>query len=128
MTALLSIDQALAALPVRKSRRWLVEFLHKNTHDAHGRPLYRLCGRDKLIYLDRLIEAMPCPSKSSKPATPKRKISTSADRTLESKLTRAAELTGDPSLVPTSNELRDKSSGENTRRRKPELIVNNQRS
>jgi hypothetical protein len=58
VTELLSVDQAIAALPVRKSRRWLVEFLHKTRTDPAGRPLYRLAGRDKLIYLDRLIEAI----------------------------------------------------------------------
>jgi T5orf172 domain len=58
MTHLLSIEQTLQALPVRKSRRWLVEFLHRIQTDPDGRPLYRLAGRDKLIYLDRLIEAL----------------------------------------------------------------------
>jgi hypothetical protein len=58
MTQLLSVDQALDALPVKKSRRWLVSFLHSTPTDPAGRPLYRLMGRDKLIYLDRLIEAL----------------------------------------------------------------------
>src|ERR1700681_4736490 len=99
---LLSVDQALAALPVRKSRRWLMELLHKNATDPHGRPLYRSAGRDKLIYLDRLIEALPCPSKSLPPATRKRRTSTSGAAISESELTKAAELTGDWSLVPAS--------------------------
>lgn len=96
---ILSIDDARAALPVRKSRRWLVEFLGKHPTDAYGRPLFRLAGRDKLVYLDRLIEAFPsCPSKSSKAETKKRKTSTSAEPISASQWTEAAKLTGDPSL------------------------------
>jgi hypothetical protein len=33
---LLSIEQALEALPVRKSRRWLIEFLHRTKTDPRG--------------------------------------------------------------------------------------------
>ena len=91
-------------------------------------PVYRLAGRDKLIYLDRLIEALPCPSKSSAPATRKRRTSTSGGRTSASQLIRAAELTGDRSLVPSSSDMRKQSSGENTRPRKPQLVVSNPRS
>lgn len=130
---MVSVEQSLDLLnerffPKRKSRRWLVEFLHRCPTDAHGRPLYRLAGRDKLVYIDRLFEALPCPSKSSKPATRKRKTSTSAGATSESQLIEAAELTGDWSLVPSSSDSKNQSSGENTRPKKPHLIVNNQRS
>ncbi len=59
---LMSVDQTLDALPVRKSRRWLIEFLHRTKTDPVGRPLYRQVGRDKLIYIARLLEAFPCPS------------------------------------------------------------------
>ena len=54
---LVSIEQLLAVLPVRRSRRWMVQYLHKTKVDLHGRPLYRRLGRDMLIYLDRVIEA-----------------------------------------------------------------------
>jgi len=110
---LVSIEQALAALPVRKSRRWLVHFLHKTKFDPHGRPLYRCLGRDMLIYVDRLIEALPCPSNSFPHATKKRKVSTSEAATLESQWTRAAELTGDRSLAPCSSDSKVKSSAAN---------------
>ena len=126
---ILSVDDALTHLPVKKSRRWLVEFLHSHPTDAHGRPLYRLAGRDKLVYIDRLIEAFPsCPSKSSKPATRKRKTSTSAGATSASLLIEAAGLTGDHSLIPSESDLRNQSSGETTRPKKPHLIVDNRRS
>jgi hypothetical protein len=115
MTELLSVDQALEALPVRKSRRWLVAFLHSNKTDPHGRPLYRLAGRDKLIYLDRLIEALPCPSKLSPAATRKRKTSTSGAPTSKSELTRLAELTGVPLPDESGTSSSGQSSAENTR-------------
>lgn len=132
MTAhgLLSVDATLAALPVRKSRRWLLEFLHSTKTDPHGRPLYRQLGRDKLIYIDRLIEALPCPSKSSKVATKKRKISTSGGPISASQWTEAAELLNDPSLVSCETSSRMPSSGENTlpENKRPRLVVNNPRS
>ena len=125
---LLSVDEAVRALPVRKSRRWLVEFLHKTASDPHGQPLYRLAGRDKLIYFDRLIEALPCPSRSSKPAAQRRRTSISAGRTSASQWTRAAELTGDQSLLECCGTSSAQSSKENTHRGKPRLIVDNRRS
>jgi hypothetical protein len=112
---LVSIEQALAALPVRKSRRWLVHFLRKTQLDQRGLPLYRQLGRDMLIYLDRLVEALPCPSESLPRAAKKRKISTSEAATLESQLTRAAELTGDRSLSPSSNGSKPRSNAANIR-------------
>lgn len=125
---LLSVDQALEALPVRKSRRWLIEFLHKTPTDPQGRPLYRLAGRDKLIYLDRLLEAFPCPSRSLKAETRKRKTSTSGERTSKSELTRLAELTGVP--LPDECEMASSapSSGETTRRAKLRLVSPSPRS
>jgi len=55
---LLSVDDTLKALPVRKSRRWLVQFLNEHPTDFFGEPIYRLAGRDWLIYIDRLLRAM----------------------------------------------------------------------
>ena len=94
MNTLVTITQACAAIG-NPTPRWLNDFLRKTKVDPRGLPLYRVVARAKLIYLERLIEALPCPSKSSPTATKKRKISTSARATLESQLTRAAELTGD---------------------------------
>jgi hypothetical protein len=65
--ALRTLDQAAADL--HKTRRWLAEFLRKTKTDPHGRPLYRLAGRDKLVYLDRVIEALPCPRGRGQPSS-----------------------------------------------------------
>jgi hypothetical protein len=99
---ILSVESALAALnalvkPRRKSRRWLVEFLHATKTDPRGRPLYRLAGRDKLVYFDRVIEALPCPAPTPSKKEPKRRVSKSAAP--ESELARAAKLTGNPALL-----------------------------
>jgi hypothetical protein len=112
---LLSVDDTLKALPVPKSRQWLVAFLHRNPTDPNGLPLYRLAGRDKLVYLDRLIEALPCPSRSLPHATRKRKVSTSGVRTSELQWTRAAALTGDPSLANYSGGSNAQSSVDGSR-------------
>jgi hypothetical protein len=55
---LMSIDQALEALPVRKSREWLHDFLNAIPRDKYNRPIFGKAGRDKLIYFDRLLTAM----------------------------------------------------------------------
>jgi hypothetical protein len=102
---ILSVESALAALnslikPQRKSRRWLVEFLQATKADPAGRPLYRLAGRDKLVYFDRMIEAFPChaaPTPSKK--RQRRGASKSAALSTESLWARAAKLTGDSSLL-----------------------------
>src|SRR5262245_39014604 len=109
---LLSLDDALAALPVRKSRRWLNEFLNKTKTDPYGQPLYRQAGRDKLVYINRLIEAFACPS-SSKSRERARTIRSGA-RTSESMWTRAAALLNDPSLLPNSRNSKGRSSAEST--------------
>jgi hypothetical protein len=116
MNAVLSVDEVLKALPVRKSKRWLNSYLNKNPTDQHGLPLYRLAGRDKLVYLHRLIESLPCPSRSLPAATKRRRVSTSGVHISESQWTRAAELTGDPSLSRYSSGSRVKSSEANIHR------------
>lgn len=128
LPSLLSLEDALAALPVRKTRRWLNEFLRKTRTDPQGRPLYRQAGRDRLVHIDRLIEALPCPSSSERPARAKRRTSKFAGRTSESEWKKAAALTGDPSLELNSSDSRRLSSEASTRRGKPRLVVNNQRS
>jgi hypothetical protein len=103
-----SPEQVLAALPVRKTRRWLIEYLHRHPLDAGGRPLYRRLGRDWLIYYDRLIDSLPgprqtCRSKSSSRATRAPKTSTSGAATSASLWIELAALTGDPSLAAFSS-------------------------
>src|SRR5215510_16543085 len=125
---LLSLDDALAALPVRKSRRWLNEFLNKTKTDPTGQPLYRQAGRDKLVYITRLIEAFACPlSSKSREKTRARTIRSGA-RTSVSEWTRAAALLDDPSLLPSSSGSRGRSSAESTHPRRPHLVVSNPRS
>jgi hypothetical protein len=82
-----------AAAELRKTCRWLNEFLRKIKTDPHDRPLYRLAGRDKLVYLDRVIEALPCPSSSSRRAMARARTGRSAapiSRSSESKVERSA--------------------------------------
>src|ERR1700722_3038964 len=106
MITLLTVCQACEALPSKPTERWLNDFLRKTKVDPQGRPLYRVACRAKLIYLDRLIEALPCPSSSSRPAKTKARTSRSVDRTSASLWTRAAALTNDPSLSPSLETLR----------------------
>jgi hypothetical protein len=107
---ILSVEDTIAALPVRKSRRWLVEFLHRTKTDPIGRPLYRLAGRDKLVYFDRLIEALPCPSSPGAPFKRRGKVpARAATAALASEWKRAAELTGDDSLADFSTKSHPRS-------------------
>src|SRR5262249_47694834 len=122
----ISVEDALAALPVRKSRRWLVTFLHKTKTDPRGRPLYRLAGRGKPVYFDRLIEAMPCQSTSLPAAPRKRRTSTSGERTSGSQWTEAARLLDDPSLAVCETSSSQPLSAENIQQdRRPRLVVSN---
>jgi hypothetical protein len=127
---LLTIAQMCEALPSKPSARWLNDFLRKTKVDPLGQPLYRKAGRDKLIYPDRLIEALPCPSSSLRPATSKKVVRTtrSADRISASLLTRAAELTNDQSLLANSENWNAPSSRANTRRSKLKLVTGSEHS
>src|SRR5215470_14252400 len=52
---------------LRKSERWLWDWLKKNPHDRDGRPFFRLAGRTKLLTAEditRLSEALLCHSPS----------------------------------------------------------------
>jgi hypothetical protein len=91
---LLTVDQVVEALPVKKTARWVREFLRKTPCTPAGLPLYRSAGRDKLVYLDRLIEALPCPSSSSRPAKAKARTGRSGGPISGSMWTEAQELTG----------------------------------
>ncbi|MDE2472823.1 MAG: hypothetical protein KGL35_29930, partial [Bradyrhizobium sp.] len=74
-----TVDEAAAKL--RKTPRWLAEWLRAHPRDGLDRPLFKQAGRT-MIFTDRhielIIEALPCPSKSSPAAAKKRKTSTSA--------------------------------------------------
>jgi hypothetical protein len=98
---LLTLDDV--AKIIHKSRRWLREWLRDNPRDAYDRPLYVMAGRTMLFtdqHVKRLLESLPCRSRSPLPATSGRRTSISGARTSVSEWTRAAELIGDPSLKP----------------------------
>ena len=81
---------------IHKSRRWLREWLRDNPRDAYDRPLYVMAGRTMLFtdqHVKRILESLPCRSRSFLPATPGQRTSTSGARTSVSEWTRAAELT-----------------------------------
>lgn len=128
MSALFTIEQACEALPSRPKPRWLSEFVRKTKFDPQGRPLYRKAGRAKLVYLDRVIEALPCPSVSSTPVKAKARTTRSEAHISASELTRAAELTGDLSLDPSSSGSKGRSSEASTRRAKIHLVAGSARS
>jgi hypothetical protein len=123
MKAVHSLDDV--AKQLGKSRRWLRDWLRDHPRDSHDRPLYAAAGRTKVFsdaHIARILEALPCPSASSQPAVGKRKSSTSAARTSASAWTKAAALTGDLSLDPSSSASRRRSSEANTRRAKFHIV------
>ena len=103
MTALLTVDEVAARL--RTKPRKLKEWLRKRKGvDNQGRPYYRSFGRTKLFSeadVSRIIEALPCPSSSSRPVKARR-TGRSAGRTSESLYTEAARLTGKQWLASNS--------------------------
>src|SRR6266566_2491307 len=89
---------AEAARELRKSERWLRDWLKQHPVDRNGDAFYRLAGRTKLLSdgdIDRIRENLPCPSPSYRRSRAAPRIITSAERTSESLLTEArALLTG----------------------------------
>lgn len=95
-----------AAAKLRKSERWLWDWLDKHPRDRFDRPYYHLAGRTKLLSegdLARIFEDLPCPSVSARPAKAKRRTTKSGANTLDSELRVAAELLDDPSLLNISS-------------------------
>jgi hypothetical protein len=93
--------------------RWLREWLRTHSVDQHGEPFYTPVGRDKIFRqtdLDRieltLREEVKCRSHSGRRGKAKRRISKSEASTSDALLKRAAELTGDPSLLSNSSASR----------------------
>ena len=81
-----------AARELRKSERWLRDWLKQNPFDQRGEPFYRLAGRTKLFTdrdIDRIRESLPCPLPSSRRKLGARQITISAAPTSESLLTEA---------------------------------------
>jgi hypothetical protein len=103
MTRALSLNEAAETL--RKTPRWLMEWLRKHPKDKVGEPYFTPVGRDKIFHqadISRielaLREGVKCRSSSGRRAPAKRLTMKSVERTSESEWRLAAELLNDPSL------------------------------
>ena len=134
MTRALTLNEAAETL--RKTRRWLMEWLRKHPADGDGEPYYTPAGRDKIFHqtdiarIERALrEGIKCRSSSGRRAPVKRRILKSADHTSDAMWRLAAELTNDPSLSSKSNGSKSASSSMgNTPRQKLRLIQGSQPS
>lgn len=113
------------AKELRKTRRWLNEWLRAHPLDQFGEPFYTPIGRDKIFRLediDRIDLALrgelKCRCTSGRRVKAKRRTLKSAGHTEESAWKQAAELLGDPTLANGFERSKSASSGTgNTRRR-----------
>lgn len=134
MSRALTLNEAAAEL--RKTPRWLMEWLRKRPADKAGEPYYTPVGRDKIFHqadISRielaLREGVKCRSSSGRRGPAKRPITKSVERTSESEWKLAAELLNDPSLSNKSG--RSKSASRptgNTQRPKLSLVQGSQHS
>jgi hypothetical protein len=115
MTPALTLAQAADLL--HKSPRWLREWVRAHPADKAGEPFYTPVGRDKLFHpsdLNRieqaLREGMKCHSSSGRRAPAKRRTLKSEENTSESAWKLAAELTNDPSLLPSCGKSKNASN------------------
>src|SRR6185312_982943 len=120
MTKALTLSEAASEL--RKSKRWLQDWLAKNPVDAYGRPFCSKLGRTRLFQatdLSRILEAakvVSCPSKSSRRATVKRRTIQSEGHTSGSLWTEAQELLKSPLPSGNSRSLKTPSNVVNIRK------------
>jgi hypothetical protein len=134
MTSVFTVEEAAAEL--RKSKRWLLEWLRTHPRDAQGEPYYTPVGRDKILHQNdiariecALREGMKCRSDSGRRGKAKRQILKSEGATSESMWRLAAELTNDPSLATRSERLKSASKSTiNTRRPSLHRIPGSRRS
>jgi hypothetical protein len=134
MTRALTLNEAAETL--RKTPRWLMEWLRKHPTDKIGEPYFTPVGRDKIFHqtdISRielaLREGVKCRSSSGRRAPAKRPTMKSVERTSESEWRLAAELLNDPSLSNKSD--RSKSASKptgNTQRPKLSLVQGSQHS
>src|SRR5574341_1675283 len=123
MTGLAFLTLKEAAAKLRKSERWLWDWLDKTPRDPFDRPYYRLAGRTKLLSegdVARIFEALPCPSSSGRRVPAKRRTSKSEAPTSESAWKLLAELTNDHSLASSSG--RSKSASKRTDATRPRKL------
>jgi hypothetical protein len=107
----LTLDEAAAEL--RKSRRWLLDWLRAHPRDGNGQLFYTPAGRDKLLHdtdIARieiaLREGQTCRSNSGRRGPVRRRTLRSAGPTEDpkdhSELRQLAELLDDPTLLNSS--------------------------
>lgn len=126
MTIRLSLQEAAAEL--RKSPRWLLEWLRARPRDKSGEAYYTPVGRDKLFHPadiarieQALREEVACHSASDRRVKAKPRTSKSVDPTWASQLKRAAELTGDRSLLNNCEKSNSASNSTASTPRQPRL-------
>jgi hypothetical protein len=109
MSALSRLTLEEAAPELRKTPRWLNEWLLAHPVDDQGIPFYTPVCRNKILLPSDItrIEAalrgeLHCRSNSARRAQVKRRTSKSEAPISESLLKLAAELTNDPSLIAIS--------------------------
>jgi hypothetical protein len=117
-----------AAAELRKTPRWLREWLRAHPRDKAGEPYYTPVGRDKIFELyditrikTALREEARCPSGSDRRAPAKRRTLKSAAPSEGQRdqfaLKRAAELLNDPTLLNCSERSKTASSNTDAGRR-----------
>ena len=112
-----ALTLAEAAAELRKSPRWLREWLRANPRDNDAEPYYTPVGRDKIFHqtdiarIERALrEGIQCRSNSGRRAQVKRRTMKYEGPTSDSAWKLAAELTNDPSLSSGSARSRSASS------------------
>jgi hypothetical protein len=126
MSVRLSLDEAAAEL--RKTPRWLREWVRAHPRDKSGEAYYTPVGRDKLFHPSDIVrielalrEEVACRSVSDRRVPAKRRTTKSEDPTLASQLKRAAELTGDRSLLNSCERSKSASSSTASTPHQPRL-------
>lgn len=114
MSERLTVNEAAALL--RKTTRWLREWLCKHPRDKAGELYYTPVGRDKIFHpvdIQRielaLREGVKCRSSSGRRVLVKRRTLKSEERTSGAEWRQAAELLNDPSLLSSSERLKSAS-------------------
>lgn len=123
-----------AAHHLRTSRRWLLTWLRDHPRDKAGEPYFTPVGRAKLFHqadiarIERdLREGIKCRSDLGPRAPARRRTMKSAapiaDPKEHSLLRRAAELTGDRTLLSSSATSRTASTSTDAGPRRPRLVL-----